>query len=131
MHRVFVYRASARCNAAAVELKSTAVLIRAGHSSKLRLLGISTVAGNQTVEKVTVNALGVVDAAGLQSISKFAATQTGQIRQLRRLTSRVHRADVYKGQPKPLMRPLVRKLSFTHCSASTADVVSACTLQSL
>lgn len=45
----------------------------AGHNSKLRLLGISTVAGNQTVEKVTVNALGVVDAAGLQHISKSAA----------------------------------------------------------
>jgi len=35
-----------------------------------RLLGISTVAGNQTVDKVTLNALGVVDAAGLQHISK-------------------------------------------------------------
>lgn len=44
----------------------------AGHNSKLRLLGISTVAGNQTVEKVTVNALGVVDAAGLQHISESA-----------------------------------------------------------
>ena len=48
--------------------------ICAGHNSKLRLLGISTVAGNQTVEKVTVNALGVVDAAGLQHISKSAAS---------------------------------------------------------
>ena len=43
-----------------------------GHNSKLRLLGISTVAGNQTVEKVTVNALGVVDAAGLHHISMLS-----------------------------------------------------------
>ncbi|DBB11457.1 hypothetical protein WJX82_006709 [Trebouxia sp. C0006] len=57
-------------------------IVLAGHNSKLRLLGISTVAGNQTVDKVTLNALGVVDAAGLQHI------------------------NVYKGQSRPLMRPL-------------------------
>ena len=45
------------------------IFLHAGHSSKLRLLGISTVAGNQTVDKVTLNALGVVEAAGLQHIS--------------------------------------------------------------
>ena len=67
--------------------KSTFVLIRTGHNRKLRLLGVSTIAGNQTVEKVTVNALGVVDAAGLQSISKSAAPQSKQAqRQLRGLT---------------------------------------------
>ena len=43
-----------------------------GHNPRLRLLGISTVAGNQTVDKVTINALGVTDAAGLQRISMFA-----------------------------------------------------------
>lgn len=66
------------CNAAAAVVNSTAARIRAGHNSKLRLLGISTVAGNQTVEKVTVNALGVVDAAGLQNISKSAASCSKQ-----------------------------------------------------
>ena len=67
--------------------KSTFVFIRTGHNRKLRLLGVSTIAGNQTVEKVTVNALGVVDAAGLQSISKSAAPQSKQAqRQLRGLT---------------------------------------------
>lgn len=55
------------------------MIICAGHNSKLRLLGISTVAGNQTVEKVTVNALGVVDAAGLHHISKPAVTPTQQL----------------------------------------------------
>lgn len=43
-----------------------------GHNSRLRLLGISTVAGNQTVDKVTINALGVTDAAGLQRVSAYA-----------------------------------------------------------
>lgn len=57
-------------------------IVLAGHNSRLRLLGISTVAGNQTVDKVTINALGVTDAAGLQRI------------------------NVYKGQAKPLMRAL-------------------------
>lgn len=82
MHRGSVYRAYyiswSMCNAAIAVVPSTTVLTCAGHNRKLRLLGISTVAGNQTVEKVTVNALGVVDAAGLQRISKSAAIQTKQ-----------------------------------------------------
>ena len=39
-----------------------------GYHSGLKLLGVSTVAGNQTVEKVTLNALGVLTAAGLSGI---------------------------------------------------------------
>jgi hypothetical protein len=38
----------------------------AGWSARIELLGISTVAGNQTVEKVTRNALDVLHLAGLQ-----------------------------------------------------------------
>ena len=38
----------------------------AGHHPKLRLLGISTVAGNQTVEKTTANAVSMAAAAGLE-----------------------------------------------------------------
>ncbi|CAL5224804.1 g7549 [Coccomyxa viridis] len=56
-------------------------IILAGYDSRLRLLGVSTVAGNQTVEKVTLNALGLLTAAGLHSI------------------------PVVQGQAKPLMRP--------------------------
>ena len=37
----------------------------AGFDDRLNLLGVSTVAGNQTVEKVTLNALGTLTAAGL------------------------------------------------------------------
>ncbi|KAK9808375.1 hypothetical protein WJX73_008616 [Symbiochloris irregularis] len=55
-------------------------LTLAGHSSRLHLLGVSTVAGNQTVEKVTTNCLSVLEAAGLADTA------------------------VVKGQGKPLMR---------------------------
>lgn len=39
----------------------------------MKLLGISTVAGNQTVEKVTQNALDVLQAAGLPHVGELAA----------------------------------------------------------
>jgi inosine-uridine nucleoside N-ribohydrolase len=42
----------------------------AGHHPTLRLLGISTVAGNQSLSKVTQNALDMLDAAGLQHIGE-------------------------------------------------------------
>ena len=56
---------------AILESCSDDTFTHAGHNSRLRLLGISTVAGNQTVDKVTLNALGVVEAAGLQHISTY------------------------------------------------------------
>ena len=40
----------------------------AGFSRRLQLLGISTVAANQTVDKVTDNALRICEAAGLAHI---------------------------------------------------------------
>eukprot|EP00873_Tetraselmis_striata_P000181 jgi/Tetstr1/420445/TSEL_011558.t1 len=55
-------------------------IILAGHSPSLQVLGISTVVGNQTVEKVTNNALRMLRAAGLEHI------------------------DVVQGAHKPLMR---------------------------
>lgn len=79
-------------------------IVPAGHNSKLRLLGISTVAGNQTVDKVTLNALGVVAAAGLQHISMFILLCV--LHAQLSITSSWP-ADVYKGQSRPLMRPLV------------------------
>lgn len=42
----------------------------AGHSPSLQVLGISTVVGNQTVEKVTNNALRMLRAAGLEHIGE-------------------------------------------------------------
>lgn len=54
-------------------------IILAGHQNKfIKLLGISTVAGNQTVDKTTLNALKVLNISGLEEI------------------------DVVKGQEKPL-----------------------------
>lgn len=52
-----------------------------GYAPEIQLLGISTVAGNQTVEKVTLNALNLLAAAGLSHVGEdtlstlpFAAT---------------------------------------------------------
>ena len=45
----------------------------AGYDRRLKLLGVSTVAGNQTVDKVTLNALGVLTAAGLRDIRELCA----------------------------------------------------------
>lgn len=56
-------------------------IILAGYSPDVLLLGISTVAANQAVEKVTLNALQILDAAGLSQIG------------------------VVQGQSKPLVRP--------------------------
>lgn len=55
-----------------------AILLAAKH---LDVLGITTVAGNQTLKKVTINALKVVELAGLTHI------------------------PVFKGMDRPLMRP--------------------------
>lgn len=52
-----------------------------GHNPKLELIGISTVAGNQTVDKTTENAVRVLDASGLSHI------------------------EVARGQAKPLLQP--------------------------
>lgn len=43
-----------------------------GFNPKLRLLGISTVAANQTVEKVTNNALQFLEAAGLAKVGEHS-----------------------------------------------------------
>lgn len=55
----------------------------AAHSPRLRLLGVSTVAGNQTLERVTANALRVLYAAGVSGV------------------------DVVPGAAKPLLRPAI------------------------
>jgi len=56
-------------------------IVLCGHNLKLKLLGISTVAGNQSVEKTTQNALTILNLAGLSYI------------------------DVVPGQATPLLRP--------------------------
>jgi len=56
-------------------------IILSGHNSALHLLGVSTVAGNQSVEKTTTNAITVLAISGLEHV------------------------DVVKGQAVPLLRP--------------------------
>jgi inosine-uridine nucleoside N-ribohydrolase len=58
-------------------------LILAGYSPQLRILGVSTVAGNQTIAKTTTNALRVLDVSGLGC----------------------GRTPVSEGAAKPLIRP--------------------------
>lgn len=43
-----------------------------GYDEVLNLLGVSTVACNQVVEKVTLNALGTLTASGLSSVGAFS-----------------------------------------------------------
>jgi hypothetical protein len=45
-------------------------IVLAGHSPRLRLVGVSTVASNQSVDKTTRNALDTLDWAGMSSIGK-------------------------------------------------------------
>jgi len=47
-------------------------IMLAGHNSKIDLLGISTVMGNQTLEKTTANALKIISLAGLRHIDVVA-----------------------------------------------------------
>eukprot|EP01111_Echinosteliopsis_oligospora_P009903 TRINITY_DN2994_c0_g1_i3.p1 TRINITY_DN2994_c0_g1~~TRINITY_DN2994_c0_g1_i3.p1 ORF type:complete len:299 (-),score=77.98 TRINITY_DN2994_c0_g1_i3:160-1056(-) len=56
-------------------------IILAGYSNKIKLLGISTALGNQSIEKTTQNALKVLSISGLDHI------------------------DVVRGQAAPLIRP--------------------------
>ena len=53
---------------ARAQFPKTPVTERAGHTPGLRLLGVSTIGGNQTLVKVTHNALDVLDAVGLSHI---------------------------------------------------------------
>ena len=52
---------------------SVVLAVSAGFSQQLQLLGISTVVANQTVDKVTDNALRVCEAAGLAHIGARVA----------------------------------------------------------
>ena len=65
-------------------------IILAGYSPRVRLLGVSSVAGNQTVTKTTENAAAVMAAAGLSSI------------------------ELCQGQAKPLLRSAVSRMKETH-----------------
>lgn len=61
---------------------AAAIMLAAG-SPRIRLLGITTVAGNQLIDTVTSNALRVIELAGIRDV------------------------PVAKGSPRPLIRPAV------------------------
>jgi len=77
-------------------------IILAGHSPRLRLVGISTVAGNQSVDKTTKNALKVLSIAGLLHIPVVM----GQDRPL--LRKPVHSPEIHgvTGLDGPIFPPL-------------------------
>lgn len=52
-------------------------IILAAYSENIKLIGISTVSGNQTIEKTTENALNVMNLAGL--ISKSSNNDTKKL----------------------------------------------------
>jgi inosine-uridine nucleoside N-ribohydrolase len=89
-------------------------IMLAGHSPSVELLGISTVAGNQTVEKTTVNALRVLSLADIRGVGTphrglalptVVTVLTLHYACVRAVVSYVCRAaDVVMGQGAPLMR---------------------------
>ena len=69
-----------------------------GFSPKLRLLGISTVAGNQTVAKVTQNALQFLEAAGLD-IGRHLSAQLGSSCEVCDITAMCRTCGLQQGYP--------------------------------
>ena len=65
-------------------------LTNAGHHPHVELLGVSTVAGNQTVEKTTENALRVLAAAGLPHVPVVAGQARPLLRHAPLLCPEIH-----------------------------------------
>lgn len=51
-------------------------IILAAHNERLRLLGVSTIGGNQTVDRTTANALKVLHVAGIQNVEVVKGSRT-------------------------------------------------------
>ena len=49
-------------------IDDTLAIILAGHDPKLKLIGLSSVAGNASIEKTTKNILNVINVSGLEKI---------------------------------------------------------------
>jgi inosine-uridine nucleoside N-ribohydrolase len=124
-------------------------ILLAGYHARVQLLGLSTVASNQVVEKTTRNALDVLDWLGLHSISECCrctrpwAGTTGRTRALcihthaARTTCRAagcHAVcvcvllptDVVKGQAGPLLRPTAINCPEIH--GETGALLTLCSL---
>ena len=51
-------------------------IILASHNSRLELLGVSTIGGNQTVDRTTENALKVIHVAGIRNVDVVKGSRT-------------------------------------------------------
>jgi len=75
-------------------------ILLAAHSSKIKLVGVSSVAGNQIIEKTTINTLKIFNLLGLipkpseQNLQSFESNTYGMI------------CPIIKGCSKPLLRSL-------------------------
>ena len=84
-------------------------IMLAGKSPKIELLGVTVVAGNQTLEKTQINALNVVQCLGLD-VSVYAGCGQPMIRQ--KMTA----GDIHgeTGLDGPVFEPLTKELEKEH-----------------
>ncbi|HWF52535.1 MAG TPA: nucleoside hydrolase [Solirubrobacteraceae bacterium] len=90
-------------------------------SPELRLLGVTTVAGNQTLEKTTANAIRILDHVGRNDIAVAAGAGSPLVRELR-VAANVHGETGLDG---PVLPPPGRLPMAQHAIDWIADTVSA------
>lgn len=85
-------------------------IMLAGRSPELELVGISVVAGNQTIEKTAINALNVCQYLGLDDVPVCAGCGQPMVR------NRVIAGDIHgeTGLDGPSFAPLTKKLDSRH-----------------
>lgn len=77
-------------------------LLLASRADNIRILGVTTVAGNSTIENVTRNARRVLDYAGVTDVDVCAGARKPLMRELYRLTGEIiHGADGLGGPEIP------------------------------
>jgi pyrimidine-specific ribonucleoside hydrolase len=90
-------------------------------SPELELLGVTTVAGNQTVQKTTANAIRVLDHLGRDDVSVAAGAQRPLVRE-RHVAANVHGETGLDGPDLP---PAAREPEAEHAIDWTARTLSA------
>ena len=96
-------------------------LLLALASPELQVLGVTTVAGNQTLEKTTANAIRVLDHVGRADVPVAAGASRPLVRELR-VAAHVHGESGLDG---PALPPPSRAPERTHAADWTAGVVGA------
>ena len=77
-------------------------IILAGYNPKINLLGISTVAGNQVINKVTQNALSILELAGLNHIDVLKGSASPLLRFLDHFKEVIHGESGLDGAQLPI-----------------------------